>query len=1157
MRSDEIYKDMVKKLLWLTVAVLMMACSDQLGGMLNEDSQFLLRLSGSIAQENVTRANEQGFVSGDRMGIYVVDRVNGEPGVLGAADNRAKNMLYTFDGENYKWSSPAAIYWRDQQTPVDIYGYYPGVNYISDPTAYNFEVQRDQSTEAGNGDLSGYEKSDLLWGKALNVSFTTEQITVSYHHIMAGVYVQLQKGEGISDTEWEKLPKQLSIDNTVRSATVNLSDGSITPSTGVSPINMASQSGDIFRAVVIPQTVAVGKQLFSITIDGLTYGYTRETAMDYQSGKLHNFTMTINKREPSGNYEICVSDNGITPWINDESSHQFTAMSYVTVHCPQYGNLKQYITDAGYDYKTVKNLKVTGVLTSEDFYMMRDEMPELCHLNLKDAKLKHVLYYDGWNEHYSHDYDLYRDDMMPNNAFYGQHTIRSLILPSSLKVLGSNCFREMRLMYSTLEIPEGVTKIGDGACSYNEYNGVELILPNTLDSICDAAFYQCAYKCELKLNDNISYIGGAAFGSSLSRPEDGCPNFYGVFHLPSKIKKLYSGMFAGLKNFSGTIELPKGLTETPDYDYWGCWAPGLSNRYELILPSTMKRIGRGSLGGNLTRLQLNEGLEEIGSSNFEQYGTANPFPLELPNTLRRIDAGCFRGGYEGELTIPEGCLSIGKETFCENNFTKINLPSKLETINEKSFQRNILLTSITIPRYVNYIGNEAFSGCDAMHTIICLNPEPPELEGDIFDDFIRERAVLQVPEASVETYRHADGWQKFKNITAYHEMAFSVADILAVDKGKTVTGVIRAEGAWEVSECPSWVTVSPASGTDMERKTELTITVKPLGSVTEDREGRIVFRLKDKNYTTYTTVKQRYLGDIGEDKTFTLQTASAGASRAIPIFIVGEGYDADDVVSGQYMSDMETQMEYIFSCEPYKSYRTYFTVSTAIAVSPEHGINGETRFQPENPWESRDELVWQYAKDHGVGISDAQAEMATILVLYNSNFTGDNHTSLRDDGRAITYLGKSTDTYPYEQRNFVLRELCGTAFGKLGYEDVNHFTFLKSCTCPGCSGLEGYNRAKRLGWYENVSISSKMNDVPWSHLIFDEHYAQQVDIYEGACNHARGAYRSENASIMGNTFIPYFNTISRQAIVRRILDYSGEGYTFEKFLANDKMEIPE
>ena len=1142
----------------LLSVVCFVSCSDSLEKLsLLSDGQPI-QLSGTISQQNVTRANEQGFVTGDRMGIYVVDRVSGEAGVLGASDNRAANMIYTFDGDSYTWSSPTSIYWRDQQTAVDIYGYYPAVNFISNPTAYNFEVRKDQSTEAGNGDLSGYEQSDLLWGKTANVGFTTECIIVSYHHIMAGVRVQLEKGTGISDTEWEKLTKQLSIDNTVRSSTVDLSDGSIAPGTGVSPINMAPQSSDNFRAVVIPQTVAAGKQLLSITIDGLTYGYTRETAMEYQSGKLHNFTMTVNKREPSGDYEIEVTDNGITPWVNDESSHQFSALAYVTVHCPQYGTLKQCITNAGYDYKTVQNLKVTGELTTEDLTFLGQEMLELHHLNLKEVKMKHVCVYDGWNEHGSHDYDLYADDNFPGIPNHNVMSIRSIVLPHGIKrIWGMN---GLRLMYSTLEVPEGVNYIGGECFNFLEYNGVELILPSTIDSIEHRAFLNCAYKCELKLTDNISFIGQAAFGRNGGGQEEGCPNFYGVFHLPSKLKKLETGMFNGLGatgKFTGTIELPQGLTDTPDYDYWGGWGPDLSNRYELILPSSMKRVGRGSLGGKLTKLQLNEGLEEIGSGNFNNYDGGNPFPLTLPSTLKRIDADCFRAGYEGELTIPEHCLSIGEGCFAGNEFTKINLPSHLEIINKGCFSNNHLLSTITIPKYVGYIGEGAFNDCDVLRTVICLAQDPPELGGPIFQGVYFDNIVLQVPEASVETYRHTDGWKNFKNITAYHELAFNISEILCMDKGQTATGIIRAEGNWEVSECPDWITVTPSSGSADERKYELTVTVKPLGDVTENREGRIVFQLKDKDYTTYTTVKQRYLGNIGEDQKVILQSASAGAPRPIPIFLVGEGYDADDIVSGQYLEDMRAQMEYLFSCEPYKTYQNYFTVSTAIAVSPEHGINGRTRFEPENPWEGKDELVWQYAKEHGEGISDENAGQVTILVLYNSNNLGYNHSSLREDGRTISYLGKSTDTYPFEQRNFVLREVGGVAFGHLGIEGINHFTFLKSCTCPDCAALEGYNNAKRLGWYDNISISGKMNDVPWSHLIFDERFAQQVDIYEGAFNHARGVYRSENVSIMGNGFIPYFNTISRQSIVKRILEYSGEGYTFEKFIAKDKMEIPE
>lgn len=185
-------------------------------------------------------------------------------------------------------------------------------------------------------------------------------------------------------------------------------------------------------------------------------------------------------------------------------------------------------------------------------------------------------------------------------------------------------------------------------------------------------------------------------------------------------------------------------------------------------------------------------------------------------------------------------------------------------------------------------------------------------------------------------------------------------------------------------------------------------------------------------------------------------------------------------------------------------------------------------------------------------------ENATIILLLNTQQTGHNGTYFDwQDNRTVTLLGKSTDTYPFDQRGFVLHEVGGIAFGKLAKEAVNHFTFIKACTCPECNSLRQYQENKRRGWYDNVALSLKMSEAPWAHLIFDERFAQNVDMFEGGFNHARGVYRSENMSVMGNSYIPYYNMISRQAIVRRILEYSGEGYTFDKFVSKDKREYPE
>jgi len=1148
---------MKKGTIILSALLALGACSESPLPLEGQGEALPIELSGQIVQENVTRADDRGFVTGDRMGIYIVDR-DGEA-TLGATDNRASNVLFTYDGDGYRWTSPTQIYWRDQETAIDVYGYYPGVNYISDPTAYEFSVETDQSTEAANGDLSGYEQSDLLWGKTTSRP-TTDQIVVKYGHILAGVRVQLQKGTGISDTEWEKLEKIVLVDNTVTTATVNLATGTVLPTPlrggdggGVTPIRMVPQADGHYRAIVIPQTVAAQKQLLSITLDGQTYSHKLDKAMQYEAGKLHNFTMTVNRSELTGDYEVKVTDGGITPWENDQSSHQFTANAYIVVNCSEPGKLEENIRQAGYDPQAVQNLKVTGKMTTEDFQLLRNGMPELRHLNLKKVSIKQAKVGRDWDSFK----DILEDYAIPEDALLDNKSIRSLVLPDTLTRIGAHAFARMQLMYSTLEVPEGVKRIDGGwpgAFGENDYNGVELILPYSLEYIGDYVFMNCCYSCELHLTDNITYLGGAVFDASNG---PGTPNFHGVFHLPSQLLTYSTRLFASLGSngsFTGEIEIPQGVTEIPQDAFRGI---AFKNRIPLTLPAGVKKIGGAAFAGiRLTSLELNNDLRDIDGSAF--IGASMPFPITLPASLRSIGINSFSDcGIEGELVIPEQCLSIGNGAFSRNNFTKITLPSKLEAIGSGTFAGNPYLTSITIPKYVETIGWNAFGADEALQTVICKNPEPPILEDGAFSWVHLDKCVLEVPEASVEAYRHADGWKEFQNITAYHELAFNVSEILCLDKGQTVKGIIRAEGAWEVSECPDWVTVSPMSGTADERKAELTVTVKPLGVGDPDREGRIVFRLKDKDYTTYTTVRQHNLVDAREDQKVVLQTASAGAARAIPIFIVGEGYDADDIANGHYIEEMKEQMEYLFSCEPYKTYRNYFTVSTAIAVSPEHGINGRTRFQPENPWEGRDEPVWQYAKTYGEGITDERAGQTTVIVLYNSNYLGDNYTSLRDDGRAICYLGKSTDSYPYEQREYVLREVGGVAFGKLGAEGISHFTFIKACTCPNCNKFSEYQRGKSLGWYDNISLSGKMNEVPWSHLIFDERFAQTVDIFEGAYNHARGIYRSENMSIMGNLPIPYFNAISRQSIVKRILEYSGEGYTFEKFVAKDKREYPE
>ena len=1139
------------------ILCLLVACQDDWSSENIPDLGQMVNLMGRLQQQNESRANDAGFVDGDRMGIYMVDYVNGQPGVLSPTDNRATNVLYTFNAAVNKWESATALYWKDKTTPADFYGYYPGVNYIENPSAYSFEVSYQQHSEPEEGEMSHYEASDFLWGKVSAVTPTTETIVLSYKHRMAGVSVKLVMGKNFTQTEWDKLSKQVQVDNTIRTASIDLAKGvPVAVGSVDKSIQMYAQSDGTYRAVVVPQKVDAEKTLMTITIDGYSYTHKLSTGMEYQSGKLHNFSITVNKNSNADGYQLSFCYDGITEWLNDEMSHSFTSNQYVIIHCPEQGALKQSVADAGYDFKTIENLKVTGTLTGSDFEFINKEMSALKHLNLKEVKVKDAyVYYDKVVEVEKNHWEwLTRqmDNAIPEKAFYQNKNLRSVLLPKGITHIGDNAFREMQLMYSTLEIPEGVTYIGESAFAYNRHNGVELILPLSLDSIDAYAFNDCDYRCELTLSDNIRYLGSESF--------NGTDNFYGTFQIPSKLTKLAVGAFCGMGSdgsIDGGIEIPQGIKEIPERAFAARWEAPISfkNRISLKMPNGVNKIGRGAFSHlRFNSLYFNDDLEEIGAEAF--YDANIPFQITLPSQLKVIGIWAFlEAKIEGELVIPESCQTIGDAAFAGNHFTKITLPQNLEMIPSDCFSNLRELTYINIPKYVDYIGYHAFAGDVALQTIICLNPEPPRLGDGVFNEIPMDKVVLQVPEASVEKYRNAEGWKQFKNITPYHELAFNVPEIKTLDKGMTREGILRAEGAWEVAECPSWVTVSPTSG---HAKANLTIKVAEQAKGAGTREGRIVFRLKDKDYTTYTTVKQ-ISSDVTEDQTVVLQTASAGASNAVPLFIVGDGYDAEEIASGKYMEDMKAQMEHFFSIEPFKSYRKYFTVSTAIACSPESGLDGETRFESEfdESLRGNSEMVWQYACAHGEGISSAEEGDCTIMVLLNTSSTA-NHTDITHwNGRTVSWVGKSNDTYPFDQKSQVLTEVGGVALGKLAPEGVSHFPFIQACGCPGCNMLGTYHDMRNRGWYQNVSISSKMNNLPWTRYIFHEKYAKYVDMYEGAINHARGTYRSENMSIMGNTYIPYFNTISREMIVRRIMDCAGETFSLDHFIANDKIEIPE
>ena len=397
--------------IYIAITVCVVLCAGCADGLFSEDGTQhhtqRIELSGEIDQVAVTRVNDGGFCDGDGMGIYIVDYKADIPGTLQQSGNRADNVCYTYDEANCKWNSDNDVYWKDNHTHIDVYGYYPYANPESIDN-YTFNVQRDQYNATADGKMSGYEASDFLWGKLSDVAPTSAALRLLLRHRMSSACVKLLKGEGFTESEWESIDKMVFATNLARKASINMTDGTVKVAGDVeSSATIPLQVNDEWRAIVVPQTVPAGTTLFSITIGGAHYKFAKNEALTYVSGKMMKFNIRVDKTAGNGKYRLTLVSESIAPWEDDLQSHDATAMEYVVINSTA-GHLKDSIAASHKDIAMVKRMKVTGTINLADFVMMRDSMPRLTALNLKDVRIKRLYsFISGGVEHLT---DYAQDD---------------------------------------------------------------------------------------------------------------------------------------------------------------------------------------------------------------------------------------------------------------------------------------------------------------------------------------------------------------------------------------------------------------------------------------------------------------------------------------------------------------------------------------------------------------------------------------------------------------------------------------------------------------------------------------------------------------------------------------------------------------------------
>ena len=221
----------------------------------------------------ITRVTETAYESGDRIGLYVVNRNDdGSHNELKPSGNYVDNMRYTYSYNT--WTPDETVYWKDDKTCADFYLYYPYQAGHVNENPMVFKVEADQS------DVNSYKKSDVIVGSTLNVAPSQTTVHIASKHVMSRVVIALKPGEGFTDASPAASDVKVTLNVPAVSANIDLATGKVEPimnhdgeSLTMTPMT-PYKDGNVYRAIVVPQQVAQ-TNLIKVNVDGRDFLFSK------------------------------------------------------------------------------------------------------------------------------------------------------------------------------------------------------------------------------------------------------------------------------------------------------------------------------------------------------------------------------------------------------------------------------------------------------------------------------------------------------------------------------------------------------------------------------------------------------------------------------------------------------------------------------------------------------------------------------------------------------------------------------------------------------------------------------------------------------------------------------------------------------------------
>jgi len=319
---------------------------------------------------------------------------------------------------------------------------------------------------------------------------------------------------------------------------------------------------------------------------------------------------------------------------------------------------------------------------------------------------------------------------------------------------------------TSITIPNSVTSIGDYA--FCDCSGLTSItIPNSVTSIGVWAFDGCKGLKKVIVKDIAAWCG-IKFYDYHSNPLYHAKHIYSDedteitnLIIPNSVTSIGNAAFAGCSSLT-SITIPNSVTSIGDGAFYLCY--GLTS---VTIPNSVTSIGAEAFRycSSLTSITIPNSVTSIGDGAFYLcYGLTS---VTIPNSVTSIGGSAFEGcSGLTSITIPNSVTSIGDYAFCDcSGLTSITIPNSVTSIGNWAFSNCSGLTSVTIGSGVTSIGERAFEGVD-IPTVISLIENPFAIRGKTSDfrTFTQNtflNATLYVPKGTIDKYKATDGWKDF------------------------------------------------------------------------------------------------------------------------------------------------------------------------------------------------------------------------------------------------------------------------------------------------------------------------------------------------------------------------------------------------------------